>query len=160
TGMDAFLAEILASSLTSLGLFRRGIRRIADLSLDKPPAPFYERWLSGSIQYLQQRKLLGEDLTVTPEVRALADLWLGREEKKIGGAANADVQGQIGWLEACLKGLPSILSGKQLATDVMFPDSSMRLVEGIYRGNALADYFNEALGDMLAACIEHKLRAD
>jgi acyl transferase domain-containing protein/enoyl-CoA hydratase/carnithine racemase/acyl carrier protein/SAM-dependent methyltransferase/ribosomal protein S18 acetylase RimI-like enzyme len=160
TGIDAFLAEILASSLVSLGLFRKGNRHIADLSLDKPPASFYEQWLSGSIQYLQQRKLLGEDLTGAPGVRALADLWFEWEERKIVWAADPDQQAQIALLEACLKGLPSILSGKKLATDVIFPDSSMRLVEGIYRGNALADYFNEALGDTLAACIEHMLRAD
>src|SRR5438093_2215380 len=158
--MDAFLAEILASGLMSLGLFRRGIRRIADLASDTPPAPFYERWLSGSIQCLQQRKLLGEDLTVAPGVRALADLWLEWEERKIVWAANPDLQAQIALLEACLKGLPGILSGKQSATDVIFPDSSMRLVEGIYRGNALADYFNEVLGNTLAACVEQMFRAD
>jgi len=160
TELDAFLAEILASSLISLGLFRRGIRRIADLSLDKPPAPFYERWLSGSIQYLQQRKLLGEDMAGAPGVRALADLWLEWEERKIVWAANPDQQAQIALLEACLKGLARILSGDQPVTEVMFPDSSMQLVEGVYRGNALADYFNEALGDTLAACVEHMLHAE
>src|SRR5262245_48189525 len=157
TGMDALLAEIIASSLLSLGLFRRGARRIASLSLDKQPKPFYERWLSSSIDYLQQRKLLGADLTVSHGVRALADLWLEWEAKRSEWAANQNLRAQVGLLEACLKGLPDILSGRKLATDVMFPDSSMQLVEGVYRGNALADYFNEALGDTLSAFIERKL---
>ncbi|MBO0799434.1 MAG: KR domain-containing protein, partial [Blastocatellia bacterium] len=160
TGMDAFLAEILASSLISLGFFKRGRYRIADLSLDRPPAPFYERWLRGSIHYLQQRMLLSADLTVAPGIRALDDLWLEWEERKIEWAANPNLKAQVVLLEACLKSLPQILSGKQTATDVMFPDSSMRLVEGVYQGNAMIDYFNEALGDTLAACIEHKLAAD
>src|SRR6266508_1765833 len=157
TGMDALLAEILASTLLSLGLFRRGARRIASLSSGKQPKPFYERWLSSSIDYLQQRKLLGADLTVSRGVRELADLWLEWEAKRSEWAANPNLHAQIVLLEAGLKGLPDILSGQKLATDVMFPDSSMQLVEGIYRGNALADYFNEALGDTLSAFIEHKL---
>src|SRR6266700_1144300 len=158
--MDEVLAEILASSLMSIGLFRPGIHRIAELSLDKQPAPFYERWLSSSIRYLQQRQLLGQDLMVSRKVRDLADLWLEWEEKKFVWAIKTDLQAQIVLLEACLKGLPGILSGKQLATDVIFPRSSMHLVEGIYRGHAVADYFNEVLGDTLSAWGEHKLQSD
>src|SRR6266700_2995268 len=158
--MDELLAEILASSLMSIGLFRPGIHRIAELSLDKQPAPFYERWLSSSIRYLQQRQLLGQDLMVSRKVRDLADLWLEWEEKKFVWAIKTDLHAQIVLLEACLKGLPGILSGKQLATDVIFPRSSMHLVEGIYRGHAVADYFNEVLGDTLSAWGEHKLQSD
>jgi polyketide synthase PksN len=36
----------------------------------------------------------------------------------------------------------------------------MQLVEGIYRGNALADYFNQMLSDTLSSCIEHQLAED
>ncbi|HEV3040322.1 MAG TPA: SDR family NAD(P)-dependent oxidoreductase, partial [Candidatus Angelobacter sp.] len=154
---DPLLAELLASSLMSLGLFQQGIHRFSDLRLGKQPAPFYERWLSSSIYYLQQRELLGQDFTVTPAVRALADLWPVWEAKKSEWSANPDLQAQIALLEACLKALPAILSGKQLATDVMFPDSSIRLVEGIYRGNRVADYFNEVLGDTLSAWVDHQL---
>ena len=160
TVMDALLAEIVASTLISLGLFQRGIQRITDLPLEKQPAPFYERWLSSSIAYLQQQGLLGEDLTVAQKVRPLANLWLEWEEKKSVWASNPDLAAQIALLEACLKGLPGILTGKQVATDVIFPNSSMRLVEGVYHGNALADYFNELLGDTLLACIQHKRLAD
>src|SRR5689334_301640 len=36
----------------------------------------------------------------------------------------------------------------------------MQLVEGIYRGNVLAEYFNEALSDTLISCIETQLKED
>jgi SAM-dependent methyltransferase/acyl carrier protein len=158
--MNDLVTEILASSLMSLGLFRSGIHRIANLSLDKHPAPYYERWLSSSSSYLRQQKWLADDLTFNREVRTLADLWSEWEVKRSIFAADPNLQAQIGLLEVCLKALPGILSAKQLATDVIFPNSSMRLVEGIYRGNALADYFNDALSETLIACIEHRLQAD
>ncbi|MCP5007230.1 MAG: methyltransferase, partial [Planctomycetes bacterium] len=63
-------------------------------------------------------------------------------------------------LESCLKALPNILSGIQPATDVMFPSSSMKLVEGIYRGNPLSDYFNEALDNTLVEAIRQKRKSD
>src|SRR5262249_54081415 len=144
TIMDGLLAEILASSFMSLGLFQPGILRIADLSWEKQPAPFYERWFSSSIRYLQQKGFLDRDLTVTRSIRPLATLWDEWEERKSTGT-NSDLHAQIALLEACLKALPGILQGKQLATDVIFPGSSLRMVQGIYRGNALADHFNEVL---------------
>ena len=158
--MNDLVTEILASSLISMGLFSNGICRIADLPLDKQPAPYYERWLNCSIQYLQQQNVLASDLTLIREVRKLADLWAEWEERISGGVTNPSLQAQIALFGACLKGLPAILSGKQLATDVMFPNSSMQLVESIYRGNAQADHFNEVLGETLVECIEQQLQAD
>jgi len=155
-GMDALLAEMLAASLVSLGLFWLGVGRLGELGLDQQGAPFYERWLSCSIGYLQERKLLGQDLTVSPGVRALADLWQEWEGKKSVWASNPDRQAQVALLKACVTALPDILSGKRLATEVMFPDSSLQLVEGIYQGNAQDDYFNGVLGQTLSAWIEQK----
>ena len=155
--MNELVAEILASGLKSLGLFSRGAREIA---LDKPPAPYHERWLSVSVRYLQEQKALGDDLTFSRGVRALDDLWAEWETKRPVWTTNPNLQKQGLLLETCLKALPGILSGTQRATDVLFPNSSMRLVEGVYQGNALADYFNEALGATLTACIDDQLRAD
>ena len=39
----------------------------------------------------------------------------------------------------------------------MFPGASLELVEGFYRGNEQADYFNEVLGETLAGYLEHEL---
>jgi len=64
--MSELATEILASSLKSLGLFSNGIHRIADLALAKQPAPYYERWLTSSIGYLQQQSVLAGDLHVQP----------------------------------------------------------------------------------------------
>jgi len=158
--MNDLVNEILASSLKSLGLFSDGIHQIADLSLDRQPAPYYERWLSSSILYLQQHNVLTSDLTFSHNVRTLTDLWNEWEAKRSTWATNPSQKAQSTLLEVCLKALPAVLTRKQRATDVMFPNSSMQLVEGIYRDNPQANYFNDVLGETLSLCIEQQLQAD
>jgi acyl transferase domain-containing protein/tryptophanase/SAM-dependent methyltransferase len=155
-----FVTEALASTLLSLGLLRNGIAEIADLSPGKRPAPYYERWLSSSIRYLQQQNVLADDRTLSRAVRPLVDLWAEWEAKRAIWAGAPNQQAQIALLEACLRGLPAVLTAKQLATEVLFPNSSMQLVEGIYRGNALVDHFNDVLGQTLSACMERQLQSD
>ena len=127
--MDALLAELLAATL-------------ADAQFRSVPA--HQRWLDSSIRFLEQRHL--------PAVRSLPALWSEWDSKKATWEANPNLRAQVRLVEACLKALPDLLGGRARATDVMFPGSSMQLVEGIYRDNALADHFNEVLGDTLLAC--------
>lgn len=158
--MIGLVTEILASSLMAAGLFHNGVHTLADLALEKQPAPHYERWVSSSIRYLQEQGVLADDLTVIGKVRTLTELWSEWESKRALWGTNPSLQAQIALLEACLKALPAIVTGRQRATDVMFPGSSMSLVEGVYRGNALADHFNAVLRDTLIACIDQQLAAD
>jgi acyl transferase domain-containing protein/acyl carrier protein/SAM-dependent methyltransferase len=158
--MNDLVTEIVAASLRCIGLLSGGVRKIADLSLEKQPAPYYERWLSRSIVYLQQQGFLDDHLAPKRDIRALPELWNEWEAKVSAWASNPNQQAQGALLKACLEGLPAILSGRQRATDVMFPNSSMHLVEGVYRGNPQADYFNDVLGRTLTACIEQQLQAD
>ena len=50
--------------------------------------------------------------------------------------------------------------GKQQATDVIFPNSSMDLVEGIYKGNVVSDLFNDILGRTLVEYIQERVAED
>ncbi len=160
TSMEVLVSEILASSLASLGLFNAGVFRIADLKLDKQPTSFYERWLSTSTNYLLEQGLLNQQLTFERPVRELGELWTQWETNKSGWAINPNIQAWIILTEVCLKALPEILSGTKLATGVMFPNSSMHLVEGIYKDNALADFFNEVLCETLKMYIEQRLKVN
>jgi polyketide synthase PksL len=153
-GIEALSTAILAASLSSLGLPRQGVSRLADLTLERRPPQFYERWLASSISYLQRQNFLDDKLNPVQEPRVLGDLWLEWEIEKSVWSTDPDLKAQVDLLEACLKGLPEILSGKRLATDVIFPDSSMRLAEGVHRDNAQADYFNGVLRNTLLARIE------
>ncbi|MBO9699914.1 MAG: polyketide synthase dehydratase domain-containing protein [Sporocytophaga sp.] len=157
--MEALISEILISSLVSLGLFKDGIYKMCELLSEKQPAPFYEKWLVSTIDHLQQQGLLNANLTVN-KIKKLEEAWAEWESKKSAWIANPDLKAHITLLEACLKALPNILRGKQPATDVMFPNSSMELVEGIYKKNVVADYYNQVLAETLRAFIKQKYQAD
>ncbi|MCP3924334.1 MAG: SDR family NAD(P)-dependent oxidoreductase, partial [Desulfobacterales bacterium] len=63
-------------------------------------------------------------------------------------------------LDSCLQKLPEILKGEIPATDVVFPKSSMEKVEGIYKNNAIADYFNMILANLVVTYIEERIKSD
>jgi polyketide synthase PksM/rhizoxin synthesis polyketide synthase/nonribosomal peptide synthetase RhiB len=60
-------------------------------------------------------------------------------------AAHPDLAPHVRLLRTCIDAYAAILSGETLATDVMFPGSSMAMVEGIYRGDRLTAYCNDAV---------------
>lgn len=60
--------------------------------------------------------------------------------------------------DTVIQALPDILTGKIKATDVMFPDSSMELVEGIYKHNILADYYNDVLANEACIYVENVIK--
>ncbi|WP_407669628.1 class I SAM-dependent methyltransferase [Paenibacillus kobensis] len=63
-------------------------------------------------------------------------------------------------LDACLDAYPDVLRGRQSFADVMFPEGSLALVEGIYRGNRLVDYYNRVTARAVAASAELRLQHD
>ncbi|QUJ69465.1 SDR family NAD(P)-dependent oxidoreductase (plasmid) [Photobacterium sp. GJ3] len=67
----------------------------------------------------------------------------------------SDLAPHVKLLKHCLSQYPSILSGKVTASDVMFPNASLHLVEGIYNGNRQADHCNS----LVAASIVRYLKA-
>ncbi|HTR88010.1 MAG TPA: SDR family NAD(P)-dependent oxidoreductase [Reyranella sp.] len=138
-GLEAALLPLLAASLQSIGSEGRAA-----------VSGFHRRWLDASTRLLAER-----GLTISGDI---AEAWQAWEQAKRQGLANADIRAAIELAEACLKALPDILSGRLRATDVLFPGSSMRRVEGVYRGNTVADHFNGLLADALVAAIKARLR--
>jgi acyl transferase domain-containing protein/enoyl-CoA hydratase/carnithine racemase/acyl carrier protein/GNAT superfamily N-acetyltransferase len=153
--MDELLAELLLSSLVSVGLFQNGVCRLTDLPARRRLSSFRERWLESSIRYLRQHEWLTAELMPASKVRPLREVSTDWQQQQSYWKTNADLRAQVVLLDACLGALPDILLGQQSSTDVMFPNASMHLVEGIYGGNAVADYFNAALGETL---LTHILR--
>jgi len=69
-----------------------------------------------------------------------------------------DLIAHLALADACLQSLQQVLRGRVLATDVLFPNSSTALVEGIYKKNAYADYFNDQMADAVETFIQSKMR--
>uniref|UniRef100_UPI001F2C458E beta-ketoacyl synthase N-terminal-like domain-containing protein n=1 Tax=Tychonema sp. BBK16 TaxID=2699888 RepID=UPI001F2C458E len=73
---------------------------------------------------------------------------------------DADLAAQTGLIEATLAALPEILDGRRLATEIVFPDSGMSRLEGVYGRNTLADYYNGVVAQVVAAGIERQRQRD
>ena len=69
---------------------------------------------------------------------------VGRYEELL--ESRPELAGHAELLLTCVRALPTILQGKQAATEVMFPGGSLRLVEKIYKGTTLTDHFNRLIG--------------
>ncbi len=147
--MNTLYLELLGATLVSLGLF----------GANPPTLPaLYQRWFAESINLLQQHELLhGEPGAWTPSERL--DLDRRRQDWERGRPTWMQAENQkaqIILVEACLRALPEILTGRRQATDVLFPNASMELVEGIHKGNVAADLFNEVLEETVVAYLEER----
>jgi ubiquinone/menaquinone biosynthesis C-methylase UbiE len=65
----------------------------------------------------------------------------------------------IGLLETCLERYPEVLTGREDATAVLFPQASMEQVERVYKGNAIADFFNGLVANALRAYVRARVEA-
>lgn len=59
-------------------------------------------------------------------------------------------------LRICLQAYPDIIRGSVAATDIIFPEASMELVEGVYQGNT-ADALNTKARDAAVAYVKARL---
>ena len=87
-------------------------------------------------------------------------LWTRWQTQKADWLEDPQLRAQVVLVDACLRALPEILTGKKPATDILFPNSSMERVEGIYRNNAIADGFNRRLGQVVEAYCQQRIAAD
>ena len=163
-GMDELLCRLLFGQLQSLGLFTEKNTATTDLKTKAGLRDLYDRWLAESMAVLTRNNYLSYDkeaYTVTdPAPIDIDALWREWDIRKRSWLEDPGTKAQVTLIEATLRALPDILTGKRLATDIMFPNSSMELVEGIYKNNPVADYFNDLLADTLIAYIEARLKQD
>lgn len=164
---DDLLSRLLLHQLRTAGvLFDRtgpegGHGATAVDTIGPPPlGDTLSRWLDESIRLLRTRGHLPEDAQGPPPAVAGQDPW--PEWRTRGGQwrRNPDLKAQVVLLDAMLRALPRILGGEVPATDIMFPNSSMELVEGIYQHNPLTDRFNGIMADAVVAVVREIVRSD
>ena len=162
--LDELLTKLLWCQLQSIGLFTEKNLVIADVKTKIGLRDLYDRWLQESFAVLTRQNYLqydGESCSVIDTTLMDADVvWEQWELKKCSWCENPDMQAQIVLVETTLRALPEILTGKRLATDVLFPHSSIEMVEGVYKRNSVAQYFNEVLADTLATYIKERINQD
>ncbi|ESP91544.1 non-ribosomal peptide synthetase [Pseudoalteromonas luteoviolacea] len=93
---------------------------------------YFSKWWSETARYLEAEQLLQNGFIQDVEVEPIS-----------GPSTNL--------LDSCLASLPAILNGDIKATDAVFPNASMALVEAVYQNNPVADYANAVLIEQLQA---------
>lgn len=162
--MLPLLCKLLFGQLHKIGFFQS---RYVDVEKEKQQVglvKMYDRWLSESLKILTNAHLLTPDKNgYRIENRMSIDInsiWREWEDKKTDWLANNQIKDKVAILEISLKALPDVLLGKKLATEVIFPNSSMKLVEGIYKFNVVADYFNEILANVVLEYVKKRVEDD
>ena len=161
--IDVLLCRLLLGQLQAIGLFSGKEPMTPDLR-KKVVDPLYYRWLAESLSVLTRKRLL----TCEQEIYTAADpvpidieaAWKQWDATVQSWLADPDTKAQVTLIDATLRALPGILTGKTPATDIMFPHSSMELVEGVYSNNPISNYFNEILADILISYIATRLDRD
>lgn len=138
------ICKILLKQLSEMELIKEsiGINTIENI------IPMYIPWMKETIRTLIKEDLIEEKEDNVFRIKyvdkvTLSELWETWYEEKKDWINDKNLKGQLILLENMLKQLPEILIGNIPATVVMFPDSSSKLVEAVYKDNDIVELFNE-----------------
>jgi polyketide synthase PksN len=157
--------QLLLNAFRQMGVFRQGgvSYDAGQLKRELGVIPIYNRLYQALLDILARagfiqpqdsgRQIISAGIVDEPElIQALTGLERQRERL---AADFPDLAASLRLLWACMEAFPRILAGEIPATQVMFPDSGMELVEGVYKGNAISDYYNR----LAARCAREYVRA-
>lgn len=125
--------------------------------------PNYYRLLDALLEILDKagfircdgQTIAGSTGLEEPELRARLSAVAERKDQIV--ASFPEVAPHVELLWTCSQQYPAMLRGEARSTEVIFPDSSSRLVEGVYRGNVVADRCNQRVADTVKSYIEARL---
>ncbi|WP_407711722.1 SDR family NAD(P)-dependent oxidoreductase [Bacillus inaquosorum] len=159
--MEARVANVLFVQLSRLGLPPKGTTiNITDIINNSDITEKYQRWLAECLRILADHGYIhyeADQVTTVADAKPVETIWQDWQTTVTEYANNQDWKVQTMLLDSCLRKLPDILTGRILATEVLFPNTSIQSVEGIYKGNSIADYFNLTLADVLEAYIQRRI---
>jgi acyl transferase domain-containing protein/SAM-dependent methyltransferase/acyl carrier protein len=159
--LDAVLAKALAAALQRAGWLDRPVDA-AGLKQRHGVLDKYERWLDECLRSLAEHGHLvptasGSYTAVPVDIDAVAAQWADRRD---GWLDNPDVLASAKLADRVMPVLTDIVTGRTPAVDVIFPDSSLEFVEGVYKYNTVADHFNGVVGDCVLALLRRRLEHD
>ncbi|WP_268410873.1 SDR family NAD(P)-dependent oxidoreductase [Alteromonas sp. a30] len=101
-------------------------------------SPMYQKWMHQCARIFRSNGFV-TGLYTSPEKAVLDAKW---QAFKAQDMVAANLENHVSLVWDTLSALPAIVTGQTPITDIMFPNSSMHKVEGIYKRNAQSDYFN------------------
>ncbi|MCG8915259.1 SDR family NAD(P)-dependent oxidoreductase [Actinokineospora sp. PR83] len=139
--VENLLVRLLADRLRTMGARLSGSPGVDQVMAETGIAEEHREWLRETL------RVLAAGPPPDPDPTAWAD-W---EAGVVRWRSEPGVRAKVALLDRALRGLPAVLTGAQPAVEVLFPDSSMDLVEGVYRDDPAADAGRTALAAQVAA---------
>ena len=157
--------DLLLSSFQKMGVFKNAGETYEkeNLKARLRLAPDYFRLFDALLDILVKAEFIGMEganITATQKLenKELEERLRTLEERKQQLSESfPEVASHVNLLWTCAQRYPAILTGEVRATDVIFPNSSMELVEGVYRGNAAADRCNQQVAQSVESYIQTRL---
>ncbi|MEH2063414.1 MAG: SDR family NAD(P)-dependent oxidoreductase [Nostoc sp.] len=183
----SLIAKLPRLALPEIGQFQKNVNRLEKLSAFRWAKVFKNMLTTSSSQETYSRSDLKQQLQVSSEHHRLFDVLITilikegylsqqgesllptpllngdrfqqqeAEVKLLENELSQTDDAYLKLLSRCLDHYPAILRAELVATEIIFPQGSMEWVEGIYRHNASADYFNQQLAERLVAYIQARL---
>ncbi|MCB2360149.1 SDR family NAD(P)-dependent oxidoreductase [Clostridium estertheticum] len=161
-GVDELVLKLFWGQLQQMGLFKEKKFSKENLIAKIMVTNLYTRWLEYSITIFEKNNYLelnGNVYTVVDSnLTDIDSLWKEWNTKRANWIKDLNKKARVEFVENTLLALPEILTGKRLATDVIFNNSSIKLVEGVYKNSIVADYFNDVLCDTLEAFVNAEIK--
>jgi len=160
--LEAYGHLRLIHALGRMGLFAGGVESYlaSDLREMLGITPQYERLLGVLVDILARAGIVAREGDRIRLVGSLQEANPERLEQRRSAMVRRypEITAYVRLLDACLDAYPEVLGGRRSFADVMFPEGSLSLVEGIYRGNGLVDYYNRVTARAAAASTALRLQ--
>jgi 3-oxoacyl-(acyl-carrier-protein) synthase/acyl carrier protein/SAM-dependent methyltransferase len=136
-----------------------GSWRIDDVRRKLRVSAAYERLFAALVDMLERAGFATIDngiLRATPRIESPSvAAALARIDDFVRETADRypEFAAHLEFVQVALRAYPDVLSGKRLATDVLFPRSSTRLVEAVYAGSRAAAHYHQLVASGVAAAV-------
>jgi polyketide synthase PksN len=149
SGPDEALAAVLWTQIAATGWFTGPAIDVAGHDAVRRLPAHLRSWLDESLRLLAGHGYLSWDgvrcsVLAPPPPTAWQD-WAATAAR-VPASPGSDARHTL--VEAALRGLPDLLAGRRLPTEVLFPDSSMAVLQALYEGN---EGINRTLTDQVLA---------
>lgn len=157
---------VLVNIFQKMGIFQRGGEDYSVEGLKRKLGiiPGYYKLFEALLHILEEEigliEIAGNEI-ITSEILDQSEFKgklkeLQKEKQKIM-ESDPDMKPYAELLWVCLENYSEILQGNILATDIIFPGSSMELVDRIYKDNPIADYFNNLVVESIEIYIKQRI---
>ncbi len=166
---ENWCCNLLLTTFQSMGLFKTGEESWSETALKEKIklSDAHEQILDVFLEILSESgfiKISDDNINCTSEIDNFDIMERVKNERERLEKENPELKPIINLLNICAENYSEILSGRILPTAVMFPNSSMKLVEGVYNqadslnhlvAESVKTYVSELLDD---SAIRNKLK--